>query len=276
MRVLITGNKGYIGKHVENELIRAGFSVVGYDIIDGYDILCTESLTKQAIGCQVIVHLAAIEDESPIRTMETNLLGTWSVLCAAKKAKVEKIVYLSSVDSLGIFQGEGVPEYLPIDDDYPCHPKTPYSISKKLSEEMCFHFNESTGTTIICIRPPGVWDESTYHQIESARQARPEYEWDPFWEYGAFIDVRDLSEAVVASIKNIDSGFHCYLVASNDITTSGKSSKQLVQKLHPNVKWNGSKEYDKNLYKSLVITENARTKLKWSPKYSWKRFIDQK
>jgi nucleoside-diphosphate-sugar epimerase len=49
----------------------------------------------------------------------------------------EKIIFLSSVDALGIFQGEGIPKYLPLDDDYPCHPRAVYSISKKLAEDMC-------------------------------------------------------------------------------------------------------------------------------------------
>jgi len=39
MRVLVTGNKGFIGRRVEQRLIDAGCDVVGYDITDGYDIL---------------------------------------------------------------------------------------------------------------------------------------------------------------------------------------------------------------------------------------------
>jgi nucleoside-diphosphate-sugar epimerase len=275
MRVLITGNRGFIGQYVEKKFLQAGYDVVGFDIKDGYDILNTELLVQLAMGCQVIIHLAAIEEESSMKTMNTNLLGTWSILCAAKETNVEKIIYLSSVDALGIFQGEGIPKYLPIDDDYPCHPQTTYSISKKLSEDMCYFFSKSTGISIICLRPPGVWSESTYHQIISARQERPEYEWDPYWEYGAFIDVRDLAEAIFASRQNNLIGFHCFLVASNDITTSGMSSLELVQKLHPNVKWNGGNEYDLNPFKSLVNTDNAKSKLNWSPIYSWMKFNEK-
>jgi len=275
MRVLITGNKGFIGQEVERKLISAGFQTCGYDIKDGFDILKADLLNQNAAGCRQIIHLAAIEGQSPAKVMETNLQGTWNVLCSAKETNAEKIIFLSSVDALGIFQGEGIPEYLPIDDDYPCHPRAVYSISKKLAEDMCRIFSNTTGIPVVCLRPPGVWSESTYHQIISARKERPEYEWDPYWEYGAFIDVRDLAEAVLASVNNIKNGFHCLLLASDDITTSGMSGTELVNKLFPGVKWNGGKEYEKDRFKSLINTSKAKRILKWSPQYSWKRFLGE-
>lgn len=275
MRVLITGNKGFIGKEVERKLVSAGFQTIGYDIKDGFDILNADLLTQSAAGCRVIIHLAAIEGQAPTKVMETNLQGTWNVLCAAKETNVEKIIYISSVDALGIFQGEGIPKYLPIDDDYPCHPSAVYSISKKLAEDMCRLFSESTGIPVICLRPPGVWNESTYHQIIAARKKQPEYEWEPYWEYGAFIDIRDLTDAVLASVENIKNGFLCLLLASDDITTSGMSSLELVHKLHPGVKWNGDKEYELDHFKSLLNINKAKRILKWSPKYSWRRFLEE-
>ncbi|RPI13881.1 MAG: NAD(P)-dependent oxidoreductase [Ignavibacteriae bacterium] len=275
MRVLITGNKGFIGREVERKLVSVGFQTTGYDITDGFDILNADLLTQSAAGCKYIVHLAAIEGQAPVKVMETNLLGTWNVLCAAKETNVEKIIYISSVDALGIFQGEGIPKYLPLDDDYPCHPSAVYSISKKLAEEMCRYFSESTGIPVICLRPPGVWDDSTYRIITIARKERPEYEWEPYWEYGAFLDVRDLADVILASIENIKNGYHCLLVASDDITTSGLSSLELVHKIHPCVKWKGDKEYELNPFKSLVNTDKAKSILQWSPKYSWRRFWEE-
>ena len=276
MRVLITGNRGFIGKEVESKFISAGFNTVGYDIADDFDILNAEQLTECAVGCNVIVHLAAIEGMAQSKVLETNLLGTWNVLCSAKEANIEKIIYMSSVDALGIFQGEGVPKYLPLDDDYPCHPKEVYSVTKKLAEDMCRFFSESTGIPVICLRPPGVWYESTYHEIENRRKIQPEYEWKPYWEYGAFIDIRDLADAILSSVKNTINSYCCLLLASDDITTSGFSSIDLVRKLHPGVKWNGGDEYVIEPFRSLINTDKAKSILNWSPKYSWKRFISGK
>lgn len=273
MRVLITGSQGFIGQYVCRRLDSAGFQTLGFDLVDGEDILDAPALARKADGCEVIVHLAAIETESPTRTMETNLLGVWNVLCAAKEHHVQKVIFMSSVDALGVFQGEGAPLYLPLDDQYPCHPRAPYSISKKLAEDMCRFFSDSTGIPVICLRPPGVWEEATYRQIQAAREERPSFEWDPYWEYGAFIDVRDLAEAVLAAIQAPIHEYHCLLVASDDITTSGRSSLALVHQLHPGIPWHGGTEYDLDPFKSLLDTRPAQRLLHWSPRYSWRKFM---
>lgn len=48
----------------------------------------------------------------------------------------------------------------------------------------------------VVLRPPGVWSAETYEDIKVHRRADPAYEWHPFWEYGAFLDVRDLAAAI--------------------------------------------------------------------------------
>lgn len=275
MKIFLTGSKGFIGQAAHEAFGNAGYQVEGYDIKDDHDILDSESVAKQMIGCQMVVHLAAIEDQTSLRVMQTNLLGTWNVLNAASQIKVEKLVFVSSADALGVFQGEGTPKYLPLDDDYPCHPKTPYSISKKLAEDMCYHFCHSTRIPTLCFRPPGVWDTSTYRRIAAARKERPEYEWDPYWEYGAFLDIRDFTSGITMALEKDFSGFHCLLVASDDITTSGMTSLQLIKKIHPNVSWRGGIEYESKPYKSLIRTDNAKCLLGWFPKYSWEEYLNE-
>lgn len=273
MRIFLTGSKGFIGQAIDEALQIAGYQVEGYDIKDGDDVLDAKSVAERMNGCQVVIHLAAIENPSAYQVMQTNLLGTWNVLNAACEIKADKILFASSVDALGVFQGEGIPRYLPLDDNYPCHPKTSYSISKKLAEDMCYHFSNSTGIPVICFRPPGVWDESTYHRIIATRKERPEYEWNPYWEYGAFLDIRDLTSAIILALQKEVSGFHSLLLASDDITTSGMTSLQLVKKIHPHVPWKGGTEYESKPYQSLVKAENAKRLLGWSPIYSWERFL---
>jgi nucleoside-diphosphate-sugar epimerase len=274
MRILVTGNQGFIGRVVERRLIEAGCEIVGFDIVDGDDIRNPELVSKKTRGCDTIVHLAAVEGRSDTEVMETNVMGTWNVLNAGSYAKVDKIIFMSSVDVLGIFQGEGTPLYLPIDDDYPSHPVSVYSISKKLAEDMCGYFSGRTGIPVICFRPPGVWDESTYHKISDARKRRPEYEWDPYWEYGAFIDVRDLAEAVLRALQTDIQGFQKLLLAADDITTSGLTSLQLVKKLHPDVPWKGGQEYESAPFSALVKSTRAKALLSWSPHYSWRGFTE--
>jgi UDP-glucose 4-epimerase len=272
LHFLITGNRGFIGKYVESRLNKEGHQITGFDIIDGFNILDYQSLHNKTLGCDVIIHLASIEKSSSSNVIATNLVGMWNVLEAGRNTNIKKIIFLSSADALGIFQGEGLPEYLPIDDNYPCHPSTPYAISKKLSEEMCAYISSFNKLPIICIRAPGVWDESTYNLITDKRKSNPGYECSPYWEYGAFIDVRDLAEAILlASIKDI-SGFHCLLISSDDITTSGMTSKELVDKIHPNTIWKGNNKYIIDPYKSIIDCSKIKKLLNWSPKYSWKSY----
>jgi UDP-glucose 4-epimerase len=275
MRILITGNKGFIGRVVSKELENSGFEIEGFDITEGNDILNYKSLYNKMNGCQLVVHLAAIESTNDIDTMNANLQGTWNVLQSARNNRIQKIVFTSSVDVLGVFQGENNPIYLPLDDKYPCHPKSTYSISKIPAESMCQYFYNATRINLFIIRPPGVWDENTYIKIQSARKARPKYEWDPYWEYGAFIDVRDLARAIRMALEPKISGFHKYLIASDDITTSGMTSLELVQKLLPKVEWKGGKEYKEKPYKSLIITEGIKQLLNWGPEYSWARYKEK-
>jgi len=48
--------------------------------------------------------------------------------------------------------GEGRPEYLPVDDDHPARPRSPYGLSKLLAEDVCRYFTETAGMTTIGTR----------------------------------------------------------------------------------------------------------------------------
>lgn len=272
MKILLTGNNGYIGKVVEKELRTSGHKVVGFDLSNGFDVLNQHDLILCSQGCDAMVHLAAIETENSLETIRTNLIGTLNVLNTCTELTIKRLVFMSSVDALGIFQGEGIPKYLPIDDQYPCHPQKDYSISKKLAEELCADFADKYEMDIISLRPPGVWSEETYGYIKEKRRENHEFEWSPYWEYGAFIDLRDLAIAIRYSTEKHIRGFHNFLIASSDITTSGLTTMELVKKIHPTVLWKGGPEYKFDLYRSLIDFSGARTILDWEPKYKWKDF----
>ncbi len=164
MKILVTGNEGMIGSVVEKVLRSDGCEVVGFDIASGYNILNPNDISDAVQGCDAIVHLAALlgnPEDAPDQIMTVNLLGTWHILRAAAKAKLKRIVFFSSVDVLGIFKGQRKPDYLPLDDNHSCYPTTPYAVSKRLGEEMCRYFTDSTGISTICLRPPGVFNEET-------------------------------------------------------------------------------------------------------------------
>ena len=98
---------------------------------------------------------------------------------------------------------------------------------------------------------------------------------DPFWEYGAFIDVRDLSQARICALRCDVARFACLLVSSPDITTSGSTSRQLAEFVLPDVEWRGGAEYQAEPFRSLVEIENAKRTLAWTPKHSWQSHVER-
>jgi nucleoside-diphosphate-sugar epimerase len=270
MKIIITGNRGFIGTYVEQKLVENNFTVIGYDLIDGNDICDYKKLKCMAKDCDVIIHLAAVDNDVPVDIMNTNIIGTMNILNIFNECNCKKLIFLSSVDSLGIFQGEDKPKYLPIDEKYPCHPKKAYSISKYSNEKMCEYNNTVFNKPILCIRAPGVWSEDTYKVIKDKRIEDPKYEWFPYWEYGAFVDVRDLSNAILQACKIEWDGYHCVLISSDDITTSGKTSVELVKYVFPDIEWRGDNSYSSEPYKSIINNSKIKKLLDWSPEYSWR------
>ena len=276
MKVLVTGSQGLVGSEICRALNTHGLRAVGFDKESGEDILDLSALAEASSGCDAVIHCAALlgrPDETAADIMATNLQGTSNVLIAADSVGIGKVVFMSSVDVLGVFKGERAPDFLPLDESHPCYPRTTYGISKYLCEEMCRLHAQAKEVSVVCLRPPGVWDDRTYGWITAQRQARPEFEWDPFWEYGAFIDVRDLAAACLAALDARVSGFHKLLVSSSDITTSGPTSSELVARIHPQVEWRGDTTYDAAPYLALVRDDLAQQVLAWKPMYSWADFV---
>ncbi len=276
MKVLVTGCAGLVGGAVCEALALRGDSVVAFDAKASQDILDIESIESAAAVCDAIIHCAALlgtPEQSSSQIVNVNLQGTWNVLSSARSAKISKVVFLSSVDVLGVFKGERTPDFLPLDESHRCYPSTAYAISKYLAEEMCRLFTLGGETSIVCLRPPGVWESpSTYQWITTEREKRAAFEYDPFWEYGAFIDVRDLATACLAALEPAVTGFHSLFVSSDDITTSGRTSVQLSRQLLPNVEWRGGNEFDENPFRTLLSNDAAKRVLSWQPKHLWMDF----
>src|ERR1039457_548279 len=133
---------------------------------------------------------------SPEQIMAGNVLGTWHVLLAAEAAGVTRVIHFSSAQVFGIADGERFPDYFPVDDAHPRRAMRPYGLSKCLAEDLCAGFTARTGIVSVSLRPVAVWGPGEYRRIEMQWRAEPRSEWEPFWEYGAFVDVRDVGAAV--------------------------------------------------------------------------------
>ena len=130
-RVLVTGSSGQVGGAVAELLEQAGRSVEWFDLVDGQDLRDAAAVRAAAAGCDAIVHAGAIAHDNsgtPDEIMATNVLGTWHVLAAAEAHGVGRVVYFSSGQVFGFADGEGTPDYLPVDDDHPLRAARPCAV----------------------------------------------------------------------------------------------------------------------------------------------------
>ena len=273
VRVLVTGDRGTVGVPVAGFLRRAGYEVAGFDQAGGADVLDLSAVSRAAGGCAAIVHLAALAHDSagsPEQIMAVNVLGTWHVLLAAEAAGVSRVISFSSAQVFGIADGERLPDYFPVDDAHPRRPMRPYGLSKRLGEDLCEGFTSRTGIATVCLRPVAVWDQARYGQVRDQWRARPRSEWEPYWEYGAFVDVRDAAAAAaVGQALTVPlHGHHRVLLCAVGIAATAPSL-DLAARLAPHVPVTDPGRYRADPWAALIDCSAAATTLGWRPTRQW-------
>lgn len=154
--ILITGGAGYIGSHAVKHFLKLGYPVVVFDnfsrgfhepldILDKYgdlslvegDLRNKEDINKvfKEFEIDAVLHFAALceVDESmkqPELYFENNVVGSLNLLEAMRENKVDKIIFSSTCAIYGNAQ------YVPVDEQHPQVPDSPYGESKLLVEHM--------------------------------------------------------------------------------------------------------------------------------------------
>lgn len=159
-RISITGENGFVGRHLVNSLKELGSSIISLKDPQGNrpDIRkkeLFEGRMDELKDIDLIYHLAARTSinssyENPIETYETNVLGTLNVLELCRVCDIDKIVYASSY----VY---GTPHYLPIDERHITDPSNPYSRSKLIGEELCRSYHHDFGIKCIILRPFNIY-----------------------------------------------------------------------------------------------------------------------
>jgi nucleoside-diphosphate-sugar epimerase len=226
LKILITGGAGFIGSNIVKRLLELGHDPVVYDnLSSGYrenlvpqvpffkeDVRNVDKLIEASTESQVILHLAASVGnkrsiDHPQNDSEINVLGTINVLEAARVNKIQRVVFSSSA---GIF---GELKTLPIQEDHPQNPDSPYGTSKLAAEKMCLVYNRLYGMHNISLRYFNVYGPHQHYDaygnvipIFANRLLRHE----PIMIYGDgeqtrdFVNVRDVADANIKAAFFLD------------------------------------------------------------------------
>ena len=186
-KILITGADGFIGSHLTEMLVESGNEVTALamynsfndwgwleevkckadiNIISG-DIRDSDFCRKITKDIEVIYHLAALigipySYQAPHTYVDTNIKGTLNICQSALDNDIEKLIHTSTSEVYGTAQ------YVPINENHPLQPQSPYSASKISADAMAMSFYNSFDLPLVIARP-----FNTYGPRQSSRAIIP-------------------------------------------------------------------------------------------------------
>lgn len=166
MKVTVTGGSGFIGSNLVKLLLERKCEVtVLDDLSSGHlvnieglpvkfvkgDVRDKELVERTLVGSEVVFHLAASVGnkrsvDDPISDSQINVLGTLNVLEGARRQGLRRVVLSSSA---GIF---GELKVIPIREDHPVEPDSPYGASKLAAEKHCLAYSRLYPLQAACLR----------------------------------------------------------------------------------------------------------------------------
>jgi UDP-glucose 4-epimerase len=200
MVIVVTGGAGFVGSHVVDAYVSAGHRVI---VVDNLSTGSREQVHPAArlvevdINDRALVDLfleerpevvnhhaanasVAISVREPTFDAVQNILGTLNLLEAARLTGVGKFIYISSGGAM-----YGNPAYLPMDEEHPASPVSPYALSKHTGERYVHLYGLEHG---LC------WTSLRYANVYGPRQ-------DPFGEAGVVaIFCQNLLDGLVPEI----------------------------------------------------------------------------
>ena len=286
MRIAVTGGSGKLGRTVVVVLSQAGHHVVNLDAVgrrgpgfvqvdltdygETVDTLFGENDPSAGAdqaarpSFDALVHLAAIPApgiRSDVATFHNNILSTFNVFQAARRAGIKNIVYASSETVLGL-PFDVPPPYVPVDEEYAARPESIYSLVKHLEEQMAVELVRwDPSLKIIALRFSNVMDPEDY-------AAFPAFDADATlrkWNLWGYIDGRDGAQAVLKALELDSRGFDSFIIAAAD-TVMSRPNADLVAEVFPGVPLTRELgEHD-----TLLSIDKARRVLGFSPQHSWR------
>lgn len=294
MRVLVTGGAGFIGSHTVDKLLAEGFEVTvldnlrsgsleninahkdetGFRFVQG-DIRDARIVKDLVSTVDYVIHLAALVSvpesvQDPDLTHDINVNGTLNLLRASVNSGVERFVYASSCAVYGNA------ERLPINEECPANPQSPYGASKLAAERLVQKYYANFGLQTVCLR---------YFNVYGPRQAYSDYsgvitqflkriEKDlPLMVFGDgkqtrdFIYVEDVVDANLLALKYTKATGEVFNIGTGVATSINQLANTLLEITDKkNLRIVHCKARKGDIRHSVADISKAREKLDYNPK----------
>lgn len=287
-KVLVTGGAGFIGSNLVKHLLRQGNSVTVLDsLLSGHrsnldpfpNVRFIEGDVRDKIkvkdaiqGAEVVFHLAASVGNKrsidlPFDDAEINVMGTLNILEEARKAGVRKIVTSSSA---GIF---GELKTMPIKEDHPVEPDSPYGCSKLYEEKICLSYAKLYDIEAVCLRYFNVYGPN--QRFDAYGNVIPIFVFrmlrnEPLLIYGDgeqtrdFVHVEDIVQANIkaATAKGISGAFN---IGSGTNVTINRLVEMITSGYRNNITIEHGPERPGDVRHSLADISLAHQKINYTP-----------
>lgn len=305
-KILVTGSDGFIGSHLTEELVRAGYQVKAFVYYNSFntwgwlDTLPSDVMknveifqgdvrdpngVKEAMkGTAAVFHLAALiaipfSYHSPDTYVDTNIKGTLNILQAAREQDLERVLVTSTSEVYGTAQ------YVPMDEKHPFQGQSPYSATKIGADRLAESFYRSFQLPVSIVRP-----FNTFGPRQSARAVIPTIITQLLAgkekiHLGSLTPTRDFNyvkDTVNGFIKIYESertiGEEINIATQHEISI-GELAEELIRQINPNAKIVCDEERLRPEKSEVNRLLGSNKKIKeltdWKPVYSFEEGLSE-
>jgi UDP-glucose 4-epimerase len=286
MRALVTGGAGFIGSHIVDLLVAEGHDVAVVDnLVTGkrgnlhpvarfYEV---DVASEDFVGTllkerpEVVFHQAAqmsvkVSTDDPLYDAHVNVVGFVNVLEACVAAGTRKVVFASSGATYGN------PRYVPMDEDHPQQPASPYGITKMAAEHYLRYYALDRGLQFTALRYGNVYGPRQDPYGEAGVVAifaerllagkTPVIHWDGE-QTRDYVYVGDVARANLLAAAAGDG--RCYCIATGIGTTVNEIYAMICAAARVHVTPEHAPRRAGDLRTAYFDTTRARTELDWVP-----------
>lgn len=305
-KVLVTGADGFIGSHLTETLLEAGYDVKAFAYYNSFntwgwlDTLPKDKLREIEIFTgdirdpngvreamkdrNMVFHLAALiaipfSYHSPDSYVDTNIKGTLNVLQAARDFEMEKVLVTSTSEVYGTAQ------YVPIDEKHPYQGQSPYSATKIGADRLAESFYRSFNLPVSIVRP-----FNTFGPRQSARAVIPTIisqllagkeeiklgSLTPTRDFNYVKDTADGFLAIARSDKTVGEEIN---IATGQEISIGQLAQEIIDQINPNARIVCEEQRlrpeKSEVNRLLGSNEKIKRLTDWEQKYTFREGIQE-